>query len=85
MWHKGLLLSDIAPAYLYAYQALCIYFQFSFTEPLRYIRDTGVLEMYYRNKWMLIAYSYGWNNEITKLICKQLGLPTYGYFYMNTF
>ncbi|XP_078332359.1 uncharacterized protein LOC144625438 isoform X3 [Crassostrea virginica] len=54
-------------------------------EPLRYIRDTGVLEMYYRNKWMLIAYSYGWNNEITKLICKQLGLPTFYTSFKNVY
>ncbi|XP_048726962.2 uncharacterized protein LOC125645465 isoform X2 [Ostrea edulis] len=49
-------------------------------EPLRFIRDTGILELYHQGEWMLIASSYVWD-DVSKVICSQLGLPT---FYVET-
>ncbi|XP_019919461.2 uncharacterized protein [Magallana gigas] len=46
-------------------------------ENLRFIKDTGVLEMYYNNKWMFVSYGYKWVERNSKVICRQLGLPTF--------
>ncbi|XP_048726961.2 uncharacterized protein LOC125645464 isoform X2 [Ostrea edulis] len=46
-------------------------------EPLRFIRNTGVLELYDRGEWKLISTSYKWNDDESKVICRQLGLPTF--------
>ncbi|XP_048726964.2 uncharacterized protein LOC125645466 isoform X2 [Ostrea edulis] len=46
-------------------------------EPLRFIRNTGVLELYHRGEWKLISTSDKWNDDESKVICRQLGLPTF--------
>ncbi|XP_052705082.1 uncharacterized protein LOC128180917 isoform X1 [Crassostrea angulata] len=46
-------------------------------ENLRFLRDTGVLEMYHNNQWMLVSTGYSWADIYTKIICRQLGLPTF--------
>lgn len=54
-------------------------------ENLRFIKDTGVLEMYYNNKWMFVSYGYKWVERNSKVICRQLGLPTYVFSINNFF
>ncbi|XP_062585864.1 uncharacterized protein LOC134247533, partial [Saccostrea cucullata] len=53
-------------------------------ESLRFIGDTGVLQMYHQEQWMLIASSYSWDNEESKIICTQLGLPSFYMSYVST-
>lgn len=41
--------------------------------------------MYHNNKWMLVSTGYSWADIYTKIICRQLGLPTYVFSINNFF
>ncbi|XP_062598514.1 laminin subunit alpha lam-3-like, partial [Saccostrea cucullata] len=53
-------------------------------ESLRFIRNTGVLQMYHQEQWMLIGSSYSWDNKESKIVCTQLGLPSFYMSYVST-
>ncbi|XP_078332363.1 uncharacterized protein LOC144625439 isoform X3 [Crassostrea virginica] len=44
-------------------------------EPLRYIRNTSVVEVYHQGKWKLIGSPYKWTDHNSRVLCAQLGLP----------
>ena len=44
----------------------------------------GRVEVNYNGEWGTVCY-YGWTYSNTDVVCKQLGLGTYGYYYYSRY